>query len=1199
MKTFVEQEAEDLPTMKKLSPETAHLVTYRKSFPVKLLTSPNKIRTANSILQKNTVNMIVQDSNNRRLLMGDSGQLFMPGEKRKRGGDPDQKLTRFDARSVRRSVRGSIKIKQTYDHLKENGIEDTGTARSPHDFDIKLLQRKRQQAEMKRNQREEDLRENHPFFDTPLFFVGRESKFRRFCQILVYARYNPLLRDPITGKERKIRYKAVHNLIGLVSYLDWLMIIITTISCASMIFETPTLRVTTTPALQVAEYVFVVAMAIELALKTMADGLLFTPKALIRDVTGVMDILIFSISLTFLLWMPQTARRGSKEQTILLLRCVRPLRIFKLVPHMRRVVYELCRGFKEILLVSVLLILLVFVFACYGVHLFGGKLARCNDLEITTREECVGVFMRKIHVTKMKLAPRDGEPYPAILVPRVWANPRRFNFDSIGNAMLALFEVLSFKGWLDIRDVILKRLGPVHTIYIHVYVFLGCMIGLTLFVGVVIANYGENKGTALLTVDQRRWSDLKKRLKIAQPLHIPPRPDHHRFRAFFYDVTQNIAFKRLIALVVLANSLLLCLSWKADEGHTIPLTTVSAFLTMVFVVEVFVKTVAFTPRGYWQSRRNRYDLFVTVLGVIWTILHIMMMDDFSNSLGFVVVILRFFTITGKHATLKMLMLTVAVSVYKSFFIIMGMFLLILFYALVGNILFGTVKYGESMTRHANFRTAPNGIITLFRIVTGEDWNKIMHDCMVSPPFCTIDPEMNYWETDCGSFSFSLAYFCSFYVIITYIVLNLLVAIIMENFSLFYSNEEDALLSYADIRNFQNTWNLVDTQQRGMIPVKRVRFLIRLLKGRLEVDPEKDRSLFKHMVHEMERVHNGEDVTFHDCLNMLSYRSVDIRKSLQLEELMAREELEYMIEEEVAKQTIRQWLDKCLKRMKLQKQQQSLIQSLRATNEPFFSGIKDQGMTDSPTLGSPLKPGSKIMKEDSSGDGQEMGTTTGTRKEGIPGLMSALSVASGGTSPGPTTSTPSLSAIVSSHKLVRKKLPPGRQDSTLAMLPAASLGAVTKKRILALTSLEMRSESSESSSSRKSPVIPEAGTSTTTAVTTTMTTTATTTTTASIGYTSTTTTTTVTAASPVPPLTSQSSMEAPEETTGINWVSVNVTKSGPTTTPKIDSLVKEVQDWFLTTVNDLPGVENASKSYQVLSRPSSLSNLMEREEDLIE
>jgi len=61
---------------------------------------------------------------------------------------------------------------------------------------------------------------------------------------------------------------------------------------------------------------------------------------------------------------------------------------------------------------------------------------------------------------------------------------------------------------------------------------------------------------------------------------------------------------------------------------------------------------------------------------------------------------------------------------------------------------------------------------LFRIVTGEDWNKIMHDCMIQPPYCT--PADNYWETDCGNFHASLIYFCTFYVIITYIVLNLLV-----------------------------------------------------------------------------------------------------------------------------------------------------------------------------------------------------------------------------------------------------------------------------------------------------------------------------------------------------------------------------------------------------------------------------------------
>lgn len=62
---------------------------------------------------------------------------------------------------------------------------------------------------LKRNQREEDLRENHPMFDTPLFMVPRESKFRKACQLIVYARYDARPRDPFTGKDRKVKYKGL------------------------------------------------------------------------------------------------------------------------------------------------------------------------------------------------------------------------------------------------------------------------------------------------------------------------------------------------------------------------------------------------------------------------------------------------------------------------------------------------------------------------------------------------------------------------------------------------------------------------------------------------------------------------------------------------------------------------------------------------------------------------------------------------------------------------------------------------------------------------------------------------------------------------------------------------------------------------------------------------------------------------------
>lgn len=91
------------------------------------------------------------------------------------------------------------------------------------------------------------------------------------------------------------------NFLGLVTYLDWLMILVTTLSCISMMFETPLYRVMETPALQIAEYVFVCFMSMELALKILADGVFFTPKAYMKDVAAILDIFVYVVShaLTF------------------------------------------------------------------------------------------------------------------------------------------------------------------------------------------------------------------------------------------------------------------------------------------------------------------------------------------------------------------------------------------------------------------------------------------------------------------------------------------------------------------------------------------------------------------------------------------------------------------------------------------------------------------------------------------------------------------------------------------------------------------------------------------------------------------------------------------------------------------------------------------------------------------------------------
>lgn len=151
------------------------------------------------------------------------------------------------------------------------------------------------------------------------------------------------------------------------------------------------------------------------------------------------------------------------------------------------------------------------------------------------------------------------------------------------------------------------------------------------------------------------------------------------------------------------------------------LTFVSAAINILFAVEILLKMMAFTVSGFWQSRRNRIDLLITSLGGLWVALHFFLalpasvggsalrgsmckvwllvggetrLKKFTYTFGYLTVIMRFFTIAGtlnathilpspqtlgRNSTLKMLMLTVVMSMFRSSFIILAMALLVLFY----------------------------------------------------------------------------------------------------------------------------------------------------------------------------------------------------------------------------------------------------------------------------------------------------------------------------------------------------------------------------------------------------------------------------------------------------------------------------------------------------------------------------------------
>lgn len=86
----------------------------------------------------------------------------------------------------------------------------------------------------------------------------------------------------------------------------------------------------------------------------------------------------------------------------------------------------------------------------------------------------------------------------------------------------------------------------------------------------------------------------------------------------------------------------------------------------------------------------------------------------------------------------MLLLTVVVSMYKSFFIIVGMFLLLLCYAFAGVVLFGTVKFGENINRYRVFVSIPwpsLGCMSLLAVLTVKPFYEVILICLLLLQAC--------------------------------------------------------------------------------------------------------------------------------------------------------------------------------------------------------------------------------------------------------------------------------------------------------------------------------------------------------------------------------------------------------------------------------------------------------------------------------
>lgn len=212
---------------------------------------------------------------------------------------------------------------------------------------------------------------------------------------------------------------------------------------------------------------------------------------------------------------------GIKQLKILrLLRAFRPLRMVNRIAGMKLVLMALAGALPALGNVCFLLVAVFLIFAILGLSLFSGKFYYCTDGE-SNRDNCHGT----------------SESDDGYAVPNVWMNPTldgwgTNSFDNIFSSFLVLFEVATGDSWesvlylmTDVPDVIGEapeednsRLSGMFCI---VFVFVGQLFMLQLFVSVIIDSFNFAEGSGLLTGEQALFADMR---KLSDMLNPEPKP---------------------------------------------------------------------------------------------------------------------------------------------------------------------------------------------------------------------------------------------------------------------------------------------------------------------------------------------------------------------------------------------------------------------------------------------------------------------------------------------------------------------------------------------------------------------------------------------------------------------------------------------------------------------------------------------------
>uniref|UniRef100_A0A8C3IYY1 Voltage-dependent L-type calcium channel subunit alpha n=1 Tax=Chrysemys picta bellii TaxID=8478 RepID=A0A8C3IYY1_CHRPI len=547
-----------------------------------------------------------------------------------------------------------------------------------------------------------------------------------------------------------------------------------------------------------------------------------------RNYFNILDLLVVSVSL---ISFGIQSSAINVVKILRVLRVLRPLRAINRAKGLKHVVQCVFVAIRTIGNIVIVTTLLQFMFACIGVQLFKGKLYSCSDSSKQTEAECRGHY----------ISYKDGEVTQPIIQSRNWENSK-FNFDNVLTAMMALFTVSTFEGWPELLyksiDSHMEDVGPIYnhrveiSIFFIIYIIIIAFFMMNIFVGFVIVTFQEQGEQEYKNceLDKNQRQCVEYALK-ARPLRRYIPKNQYQYKVWY--VVNSTYFEYLMFVLILLNTI--CLAMQ-HYGQSCPFKQAMNILNMLFTglftVEMILKLIAFKPKHYFCDAWNTFDALIVVGSIVdiaITEVNPAEHTQCSSSMNAEEnsrISITFFRLFRVMRLVKLLsrgegIRTLLWTFIKSFqalpYVALLIVMLFFIYAVIGMQVFGKIALNDTsyINRNNNFQTFPQAVLLLFRCATGEGWQDIMLDCL---PDKKCDPESeptNSTEGDhsCGS-SFSIFYFISFYMLCAFLIINLFVAVIMDNFD--YLTRDWSILGPHHLDEFKRIWAEYDPEAKGRI-----------------------------------------------------------------------------------------------------------------------------------------------------------------------------------------------------------------------------------------------------------------------------------------------------------------------------------------------------------------------------------------------